>query len=223
MPTYLGMTPAKGRPILRSAGGARIGALTSLLSAHVEGGFNAAAPAERGSAMTQMTTFLADARYAEDGGWKVHLTIGPELYEERSAKVGRWMEAKFAGQPSYVWKNREGGDEHEKDFTIYLGSYATMMAFVEELERSKIIEQLDASNVPSHDRVVGKTGKCSARFDPRGKLAGRDWFYGSNGVPFTKEDVMKRLRHVPDAEIVKPRKAALLAQFGDYFLPAGTE
>jgi hypothetical protein len=172
--------------------------------------------------LSQETTFLADARYAEDGGWKVHLTVGPELYAQRSAKVGSWLRTKFAGQPSKVWKNLGGGDQNEKDFTIYLGSYATMMAFVDELERSDVIQQLDVSNVPGHDRPVGTTGKCSARFDPR-TPADWQWYYGSNGIPFTEEDVKKRLRRIPDAEIVRPRKAALRSRYGDYFLPAGVE
>jgi hypothetical protein len=110
-----------------------------------------------------MERIHADRRYQVDGGWKVHLTIGPDSYERRMTAVKRWLRKTFQGS----WKHLDGGDQHEKNFTIYLGSYATMMSFVNRLEADPIIRQLDASKAGSADRLVGNTGK-SARALIRG-------------------------------------------------------
>jgi hypothetical protein len=123
-----------------------------------------------------------DPEYRTNGGWKVHLTIGPNLYEERAATVNRWLSRNLEGTEGVDWKHCQGGTPHEKDFTVYLGSYENMIAFVTVLEQDAIVEQLDSFNGGPTDRIMGDSGKVGARFDPRGARAGQDWFYGWNGI-----------------------------------------
>jgi len=164
-----------------------------------------------------------DPEYKENGGWKVHLTIGPDSYKQRVAAVKRWMRRNFEGEEGVDWKHLDGGDPHEKDFTVYLGSYATMMSFVRRLENDPIVQQLDACNAGSAERIVGDTGRAGARFDPRGRRAGQDWLYGWNGIPFAFEDSRKVLRKESPARAADRPKALLREMFGDYFLPEGIE
>ena len=165
-----------------------------------------------------------DPEYRISGGWKVHLTIGTDSYEQRASAVKRWLSSTIDGTVHVDWKHLEGGDLHEKDFTVYLGSYETMIAFVNALEKDPIVEQLDAFNGGSADRIVGYSGKVGARFDPRGEKAGWAWVYGWNGIPFAYEDarlVLTGKRSRRDAA-ERPR-AVLKAMFGDYFLPEGID
>jgi hypothetical protein len=122
------------------------------------------------------------------------------------------------------WKYLKGGDRHKKDFTVYLGSYETMIAFVNALEKDPIVEQLDASNAGSADRIVGDSGKVGARFDPQGKKAGQLWSYGWNGIPFRLEDWRFARAHTRSAQDAAERpKAVLKAMYRDYFLPEGID
>lgn len=165
----------------------------------------------------------SDPEYRVNGGWKVHLTIGPNSYKQRASAVKRWLSRNIGGTKHGDWKYLEGGDRHEKDFTVYLGSYETMIAFVNALEKDPIVEQLDASKAGSADRIVGDSGKVGARFDPRGK-AGLGWAYGWNGIPFELEDsrlVLGRTRSAQDA--AERPKAVLRTMYGDYFLPEGVD
>jgi len=166
--------------------------------------------------------FKPDPEYHEIGGWKVHLTVGPALYNRRTLTVKRWLRKNFEGEERFEWKHLEGGDKHQKDFTIYLGSHATLTSFVSHLESDPIVEQLDASNAGSSDRIVGSTGKVSARFDPRGRKAGSEWFYGRNGISFPLEDQLKVLARKNTqawADAEEHAKAVLREIFGDYFMP----
>ena len=164
-----------------------------------------------------------DPEYRTDGGWKVHLTISPHSYQQRATSVRRWLSRNFNGTEGMDWKHLLGGDQHKKDFTVYLGSYATMMVFVNNLENDSIVKQLSDFNGGSADRIVGHTGKHGARFDPCDR-AGRVWLYGWNGIPFALEGarlVMGGKRSREDAA-ERPRMA-LRAIFGDYFLPRGID
>jgi hypothetical protein len=100
----------------------------------------------------------------------------------------RWLDAYFEGYPNFVWKHECGGERFEKDFTIYLGSYGTMVHFVADLEFSDISRHLDTSASGESDRIVGSSGKCGARFDPRGATGRSDWVYGSRGIPFKQKE-----------------------------------
>jgi hypothetical protein len=164
-----------------------------------------------------------DSRYENDGGWKVHLTVGAEAYERRVAAIKRWLRAYFGENGRKAWKHLNGGDKHAKDFTVYLGSYSTMISFVDRLESSQICGDLGPSNAGAADRVVGLTGKCAARFDPRGNTAGRDWFYGWHGIPFKEQDAIRRLGKAPPEPLADVRKEELRQLFGEYFLPDGVE
>jgi len=149
----------------------------------------------------------------------VHFSVGPESYQERTAKIKSWLKSHYRGGGKF----RNGGEKHEKDFTIYLGSYATMMAFVRFVEDDPIVLLLDPSNAGPTDRIVGATGKIGARFDPRGSETRREsWFYGYDGVPFTLEDQRASLaRRKSRRELAEDRKTVLRQRFGDYFLPEG--
>lgn len=165
----------------------------------------------------------ADARYETDGGWKVHLTVGPDSYERKVMAIKRWLEGHLSDHPANVWKNLHGGDRHEKDFTVYLGSYATMVEFVKALEASAVYEHLEASNAGSADRRIGLSDKCGARFDPRGVCAGRDWERGWNGIPFTQQDVVRKIGGAKPGPLAEVRKIELRQLFGEYFLPEGVD
>jgi hypothetical protein len=122
------------------------------------------------------------------------------------------------------WKYLTEGEPHEKDFTVYLGSYTTIIAFVNALENDPTIEQLDTSKAGSADRIVGDSGKIGARFDPRGQKAGRLWTKGWDGIPF---EPMKDF-HLIEAgkrpqDVTKRPRSVLKAMFGDYFLPQGID
>jgi hypothetical protein len=127
-----------------------------------------------------------------------------------------WLQKNFKGS----WKHLNGGDQHEKDFTIYLGSFATMMSFVRRLDNAPIVNQLDACNAGPEDRIVGDSGKLGARFDTKGTKERKGSFplYGSNGVP-----IADRYWHM----VLSDRKRAirlseelLRENFGDYFCPS---
>ena len=182
------------------------------------------------------TVFLGDKRFEIDGGWKVHLTIEPDSYQRKAAAIRRWLKRVFAGQRSNIWKHlQEDGTKYQKDFTIYLGSYATMLAFVDFVEASSVLQHVDASKAGTSDRIVGKSGKCAARFDPRGKTAGHlQWFYGWEGTPFEDSDKRAEVRisgpalsrpvsrESMEAIAIRP-KTMLRQMFGDYFLPEGVD
>ena len=164
--------------------------------------------------------FTNDPQSKTHGGWKVHLSIGPESYDERATKVERWLRRNYRGE----WKALDGGDMHEKDFTIYLGSYDTMMGFVGLFERSRIVGSIDSCKASTADRIVGSTGKCGARFDPRGSGTREVWYYGHDGVPFTLDDKRAaRAKRKSPTELAAGRKNLLREQFGDYFLPPGAD
>jgi len=93
-----------------------------------------------------------DPEYKKQGGWKIHLTIGPASYEQKAAEVKDWLQNNF--RISWNWKHLCGGDKHEKDFTIYLGSFPTMMDFVQRLNQDPVILQVDASNAGAVSQVV---------------------------------------------------------------------
>src|SRR5262245_59116970 len=112
-----------------------------------------------------------------------------------------------------AWKHLNGGDKHAKDFTVYLGSYATMTRFVDRLESSQVSGSLGPSNAGSADRLVGSTSKCAARFDPRGNIAGRDWSYGWQGIPFKEQDVIRRLGRARPEPLAQGRKEELRQLF----------
>lgn len=164
-----------------------------------------------------------DPEYRTNGGWKVHLTIGPELYEQRASAVRLWLSQNVEGTESVDWKHLEGGDQHEKDFTVYLGSYATMIAFVNALEKDPIVGQLDASKAGSGDRIVGESGKVAARFDPNGQKAGPGWGNGWNGIPFASKDFRMFLATKRPQDAAKRPRSVLKAMFRDYFLPEGID
>ena len=134
-----------------------------------------------------------------------------------------WLQKDCRGD----WKHLSGGDKHVKDFTIYLGSYSSMMAFVCRLESDPIIQRLDLSTVGDSGRIVGVTNKVSARFDIQGKGFG-DWTYGWNGIPFTPEDVTESWSETGKEAENKQRAASrprrfLKRLFGDYFLPESAD
>jgi hypothetical protein len=164
------------------------------------------------------------------GGWKVHLTIGPDLYEQRVSAVKLWLKQNVEGTCPRDWKYRTGGDRHEKDFTVYLGSYATMIAFVNALENDPIVHQLDTPKTAS-DRIVGKSGKVGARFDPYGRGKGwrGDWTYGWNGIPFQVKDKILAMEGTRTGnktswqDAAKRSSPVLKAMYGDYFLPEGID
>ena len=163
-----------------------------------------------------------DPEHCTNGGWKVHLTIGPNSgpnsYKRRVSAVDRWLSRNIERTKCPEdWKYLKGGDQYEKDFTVYLGSYETMIAFVNALEKDPIVKQLDASNAGPADRIVGASGKVSARFDPQGKEGGK-WTYGWNGIPFALQDWRLTLTR-PAQEAAERSRAALKAIYGDYFLP----
>jgi len=178
-----------------------------------------------------------DPQHREQGGWKIHLTIGPKSYEQRITLVKNWLKKNFkalgrvevcsgGGESHGSWKHLCGGDQHEKDFTIYLGSYATMLKFVRRIEGDPIVEQLDPCKAGT-DRIVGDSGKLGARFDPK-QDEGR--FRGLSGMPFTLEEA--RLvasgktpleRSTNRTEAIKRSKARLREKFADYFLPEAIE
>ena len=122
------------------------------------------------------------------------------------------------------WKHLEGGTQHQEDFTVYLGSYETMNAFVTLLEHDPIVEQLDSFAGGPKDRIVGESGKIGARFDPRGERAGWNWVYGWGGIPYEPEDAKLVLYgKCSGQDAAKRPRAFLRTMFGDYFLPAGIE
>jgi hypothetical protein len=176
-----------------------------------------------------------DPEYETGGGWKVHLTIEPVSYQQKVATVEDWLEAIFKSKwrANFLWnadgvnvaKHLEGGEKHHKDFTIYLGSYATLMSFVRRFEDDPIVQQVDACKAGPADRIVGSTGKVGARFDPRGSRAGSQWVQGWNGVPFKPvEDTRKVFSKMESyAQVAERRKSLLRETFGDYFLPEHVE
>jgi hypothetical protein len=95
-----------------------------------------------------------------------------------------------------------------------------MIAFVDNLEKDPVIEQLDAFNGGPTDRIVGKTGKVGARFDPGGQSVGQSWVYGKNGVPleFSEKSLILRRQRTWE-EAVEHAQSLLKEIFGDYFLP----
>jgi hypothetical protein len=123
------------------------------------------------------------------------------------------------------WKHLDGGTKHEKDFTIHLGSYATMTAFVTMLEQDPIVQQLDRFNGGTEDRCVGDSRKVGARFAPTDKGTGSNWAYGWNGIPFAVPEDARQIfsRNCSRQEAADRPRAFLKAMFGDYFLPAGIE
>jgi hypothetical protein len=179
--------------------------------------------ADGSSDMQRRQPMRPDPEYRTSGGWKVHLTIGPNSYEQRASAVKRWLARNIEGTEHVDWKHLEGGDLHEKDFTVYLGSYVTMIAFVNALEKDPIVEQLDDFNGPSSDRIVGDSGKVGARFDPRGERAGWDWVYGWNGIPFRLQDKRLVLAGKSGQDAAERPRAVLKDMFGDYFLPVGID
>lgn len=159
----------------------------------------------------------ADPEYSRKEGWKLHLTIGPVAYDQRARAVFGWLDKNFSSRR--YWKHLSGGDRHEKDFTIYLGSYATMMSVVRRLENDPTIQQLDACNAGSADRIVGDTGKIGARFTTNGFQ-----IKGKNGIPVADDDVSAVLTRGEALNMAIERsKASLRKKFGDYFLPMGIE
>jgi hypothetical protein len=84
------------------------------------------------------------------------------------------------------WKHLLGGDQHKKDFTVYLGSYATMMVFVNNLENDPIVKQLSDFNggsadtlgsmVPASTHATGLAGfGCTAGTASRLRSKARVW------------------------------------------------
>jgi hypothetical protein len=158
-----------------------------------------------------------DHEYCDWEGWKIHLTIGPIAYEKRVKDISDWLHKNFRFDRD--WKHLEGGDKHEKDFTIYLGSYATMMYVVQRLENDPIIKQLDVSNAGPADRIVGESGKIGARFTTNDlRIKGLD------GIPVADKDAAAVLiRGKALATAIQCSKASLRKRFGDYFLPLAVE
>jgi hypothetical protein len=191
---------------------------------HVNRARKSVAPKRRSVSRPRVSPLArADPRYETNGGWKVHLTVGKHAYGSRVAAIKRWLKRYFSDFGPNAWKHLDGGDRHQKDFTIYLGSYATMVQFVAKLEASAVCRNLDQSNAGSADRIIGSTGRCAARFDPRGVIAGRGWRYGWQGIPFKEQDAIKRLAGVQPQRLASFRKSELRQMFGDYFLPEGVE
>jgi len=167
-----------------------------------------------------------DPEYRTCGGWKVHLTIGPTSYTERVAAVKGWLERNLDGIKGLDWKHGDGGDQHEKDFTVYLGSYATMTAFVVLLEQDPTSDQLDLFNGGNIDRIVGTSGKFGARFDLqeakvdlRGAKLVDKWHKGWDGIPFTVEDVHRVWGGKSGQDAAQRPRVFLKTLYGSYFLP----
>ena len=60
------------------------------------------------------TVFLADACCLLNGGWKVHLSVRPDSYATKAAKIVRWLTPTYASQPSNVWKHFTVDVKHKK-------------------------------------------------------------------------------------------------------------
>jgi hypothetical protein len=169
-------------------------------------------------------TVRKDREYDLQGGWKVHLTIGPNDYQKRATEICCWLKTHVKGREP--WKHLHGGEMHEKDFTVYLGSHATMMRFVSRIEGDPVINLLDPSKAGGEDRIVGKTGKLGARFDTGNTKYLKGWFdyYGSKGIPVADQYAVLKSRkcrngHWLGPEAVRRSYELLKQQFGDYFEP----
>jgi len=125
-----------------------------------------------------------DPEYKLQGGWKVHIAISPENYDSKVGRIAGWIQNNFKGS----WKHLHGGEKGEKDFTVYLGSWKTMQAFVERFEGSDLIE-LVIPCPSSDDRLVGTSKKLGTRFDTKGTQGVKGHFplYGLDGIPIAQE------------------------------------
>lgn len=137
------------------------------------------------SGSTRQSLVGTDPEYVKQGGWKVHLSVPEENYNSNVALIKQWLQNFFGG----TWKHADGGEKHECDFTVYLGSRATLNRFVEVFEGSSAIHWVGESKAGSTDCIVGVTGKVSARFDTKATdhEKGRFDHYGRGGIPIAQE------------------------------------
>jgi len=135
--------------------------------------------------LTRQPKVGTDSEYTKQGGWKVHLTVGPANYDTHTTLLKLWLHHNFGG----TWKHLHGGEKYETDFTIYLGSRATLDRFVSIFEGSGALNLVVPSMAGSTDCIVGKSGKLAARFDTKGSAheKGNFDYYGRAGIPIAYE------------------------------------
>ena len=104
-----------------------------------------------------------DEPYGKNVGWKIHLFVKPHNY----MFVYLWL--KF--NCHHGWKHLAGGEDQQKDFTIYTGSWDNTASL-----SKKIAEEIrDKLEEPQESLCTELTmfGRISARFN---------YFYHYNGV-----------------------------------------
>lgn len=112
-------------------------------------------------------------------GWKIHISSNPNNHKI----IYEWL---LKNSP-YGCKYLSNSEQTGKDFTIYVGSWMDTIDFAAKIhnELGDILYNINGDAL-NHDLKI--TNKVAARFDTR-----LDDFhqYGTNGLPYLKEDIAK--------------------------------
>ena len=144
------------------------------------------------------TVRVEDYPYGEEIGWKMHLYVKPQNY----MFVDLWLQFNC----THGWKHLGGGDDQQKSFTIYTGSWNNTAKLARSLKDELDDKPLEPAQLNFWTELT-LLGKISARFNSLLDYRGTQIFerYGYIGIPLNSRRYFE-LKNEPTKTDFEKRK-----------------